>query len=343
MRARSGTLGTALAIATAIAGCGTLEDLGGLRFDLGVDGGGGATAGGPGGAGGAAPLQDGGDPDAAPCPADDDVCAAAPPPGWKGPVAFFEGAPGTVPACSGAYPIELANGHAGLDAPPATCTLCACSTPTPSCGPATLSCSDKLGCHGNGATQMLASGTCTPLAAGSWAYFEQTSAQATASACIPSGGAASLVAPTWSTAGVVCGRSSGATACADGGACAPQPAAPFEAAWCIYQEGAQACPSGFSQKHLWESPGADGRGCTPCACGGASGATCSTSTTLYSDSGCQAQVGTLATDNVCDAVSGALAAIATITLSGKPSCPASGGTPTGSITTTPSLTVCCPG
>ncbi len=191
---------------------------------------------------------------------------------------------------------------------------------------------------------MLSSAACTAVASmsGSTYWCEQTSPKPTMSACTPSTGSATLPPVGWTTDGVVCGLGTGAVTCGDAGACAPAPAGPFAPAWCVFQKGAQTCPPGFPLQHVWEDVASDDRTCTACTCGDASGATCATTTALYGDAQCLSQVSTLKSDSDCNGVTNAQAAIATITVSGTPSCPAGGGTPTGSATTTPETTVCCP-
>ena len=234
-----------------------------------------------------------------------------------------------------------------LDAPPATCGACTCSAPTASCGPSTLAIDSKFNCHGGSSAVADAGlrGVHAPHGRVELNdYFQQTSAQPTVSACTPAGGDA-----TRASAGVEDRRRrlralrqahdvprrervrapAGRRLRGPGGASS--------------RRARRACPTGFSQKHVWEDVASDGRGCTPCTCGKASGATCATTTTLYGDTLCQSQVVTLTTDGACDTASNAQAALATVTLSGTPSCPAGGGAPTGSATTTPVLTVCCPG
>ncbi len=353
-----------LCAALAAGGCGLIDGLGSLQFDLPPDGGGGAGAGGGGGAGagggGGAPdagARDGAArdaapdavpdaaPDAAPCAPAGYVCAAAAPSGWEGPVAFYEGATGTVPSsCPVAYPVVAAQGQAGLGAQPATCGACSCTTPTVTCGPEPLSLYSGSGCWGSpDETLTPAQATCTPLQGAQTMadHFQQTAPPPSVSTCTPSGGAPDLPPPVWTTSGVVCGIDGQPTTCADGSVCAPAPVAPFEARWCIWQAGAQSCPAGFPKQHTWEQVD-DGRGCAPCTCGSAVGAKCAATTAFYGDPQCQSPLSQTAALGTCVHQDSVEAVVATTSPSGTPSCPTGGGGPTGSAVAVPVTTICCP-
>jgi len=360
MRAQlHGILCAALGGALAVTGCGLIEGLGGLQFDLpqpdgGAGGGSGAGGGAPDAGRDAATVDAAPDatpdatpdaatdatPDAAACPVAGDDCGAPPPAGWSGPIAFYEGAPGTTPPCPGEYPVVVAQGRAGLSAPPATCSACSCGAPSVTCGMEPLVLYSEWNCPAPpDATLMLASATCTPLK-GTSDHFVQTAPTANVSACTPAGGLPSLPPPAWTMSGIACGLSDQATACADGSVCAPLPPAPFDARWCIWQAGAPACPAGFPTQHVWEMA-ADGRGCTPCTCGSPSAATCSVTTQFYSDSACQTSIDSLSLIGACTHEASVRSVSATTTPAGSPSCSTGGGNPEGSVTAAPAMTICC--
>ncbi len=313
-------------------GAGGHPDAGGADGGPSDAGSGGADAGG-GGAGGAGGAGGG------PCAPVGYDCEPPPPEGWSGPVALYEGAPGTVPACPAAYPSAAANGEAGISAPPAACSACTCGAPAVTCGATKLDLYGWTSCSSSMQSVMLTAGTCASV---SGSHFEQEAPQASAGACAPAGGTPSAGPPVWATAGAVCGAAAAPVSCADGSLCAPAPAAPFAPRWCIWTAGAASCPAGFPDQHVWETDD-DQRGCTPCTCGAPGPASCTVTTTLYGDDSCGSSVGTLTTVGQCVVKSSARSAQATTSPSGTPTCSAGGGNPTGSVVTTPSVTICCPG
>jgi hypothetical protein len=268
-----------------------------------------------------------------------DQCGDPLPAGWSGPVVVYEGPQGPVPACPSDYPTVLFHGISGLQAPPAQCASCTCSTPTTTCSLQPVMIFTQAQCHGT-PTQMLpaAEGTCLSVA-GMGDIFSQDSPMASAGACTPDGGAAELPPLTWAAEGVGCGLGdAGVVAEADGGLCAPRPAAPFAGRWCVFRAGATQCPPDFPVVHLWETI-ADGRGCSPCTCRSAM-ATCTGTTVLYSDTACTSVVADL-TAGACTQQSGVSAFLATTT-AGPSTCPPMGGSPIGKVQADRSMTFCCP-
>jgi hypothetical protein len=349
MHTRLGTiLGATLGLTGAYAGCTALENLDGLQFDVVADGGSGGGSGsssssssGSGSGSSSGSGSDGGDASAqdASCAPAGYTCGAPPPPGWMGPIAVYEGTPGMAPLCPTDYPTQALDGGTGLNADPATCSACTCSTPAVTCGPVQLAAYTQSSCMGTATqTVMLAAGACTNV---SGFNFAETAPQASVGACQPSGGIPSLLPPMWASEGIACASSGQGTTCADGSLCVPAPPAPFEARWCVWRSGSQSCPPGFPQSHVWETA-VDTRGCTPCACGSPTSATCSAKTTLYSDVSCQKSVGNLSNQGQCSSPwNTPQTASATATPTGSPSCPASGGAPTGTVTASVVATICC--
>ena len=365
---RSLVLCAALGAPIAGAGCRAIDGLGGLRFDrtsatgsggagsggsgshadagspdAGGAGAGGANAGGAGaggaGAGGADAGDGGGGGACAPTGYD---CEAPPPPGWAGPVAFYEGAPGTVPACPAEYPSVAATGTSGVSAPPATCGACTCGAPAVTCSAAPLDLYASSSCPSPAAqTLMLVGGACTPVP-GMDTHFVQEAPAAAVGACAPAGGTPDAGPLAWTTEGAACGPPAAPVSCADGTLCAPAPAAPFAPRWCVWAAGAQACPPAFPEGYVWET-GDDQRGCTPCVCGASGPATCTVTTALYNDGACNDPIGSIGTVGQCVYKQGVHSALATTSPSGSPGCPAGGGSPTGAVVTTPAVTICCPG
>src|SRR5262249_18718942 len=124
-------LGAALGLMGAYAGCTAIEALDGLQFDRGAGGG-------SGGGDADADFADANDADANDADANDAdandadandadandascapagyACGAPPPSGWAGPIAVYEGPPGTAPVCPNDYPTPALDGGTGLDA-----------------------------------------------------------------------------------------------------------------------------------------------------------------------------------------------------------------------------------
>ncbi len=380
MRAHMGTVLVALLCGTAVsAGCRALQGLGDLQYDLGADAGagsGGTRSGTGGGTGGDAAARDAGGRDGsahdgsggagsggagsggagsggagsggsgsggagsgggATCAPAGYTCGAPPPAGWSGPIAVYEGLPGTTPGCPSDYPTPALGGGTGLDAGPATCAACVCSTPAVTCGATPLAEYWYTNCSGSQKTLSLSPGTCASIEQGD-GYVAGTP-DASADPCQPSGGDPAVPPLAWASEGVACALAGQGTTCADGSLCAPTAASPFAPQWCIWQEGVQSCPPEFPQQHVWQTA-TDTRACTPCACGSPTGAACTATTKLYGDPNCNTPVLTL-TAGHCNQQGMAQAAMSTTSPSGTPSCPASGGAPTGLVVAT-SATILLP-
>jgi len=308
----------ACAALCALVGCRALEGLGDLTFD----GGGGGPS----------------------CALAGDDCNAPPPPGWAGPVALYEGAPGTLPSCPDVYSTPVAQGKRGATAPPAQCGACACGPAAVTCSPGSLDVFWKSSCHGGSTTVDLPGGMCTgvPGMTG-MVYSYGVAAPSVTGGCAPSGGVPSLPATAWTTAGIACAPAGPPVTCAEGSVCSPPPPAPFEPRWCVWQAGAHACPAAFPVPHLWETAD-DQRGCSPCACDPPS-TTCAVTTTLFSSqAACPAgsPAATLSGPGQCIDATDVQWAHAGVQLCGPSSCKASGGVPVGQVTPATATTICCP-
>jgi hypothetical protein len=268
-------------------------------------------------------------------------CNTEPPPGWSGPVAFYEGPWGRPPACPDDYPVQARQGNRGPSGAPATCSACACSAPSVTCASTALTGYSHNACNGMGEDATLTPDQCStfPWAQG-WAIaFHQGSPQGETITCAPDGGVADPPALTWSAAGLACAPSAPTATCPSGAVCAPPPPAPFAPRWCIWRDGAATCPTAFPVEHVWEAP-QDTRGCTPCQCSTVTG-TCTVTTELYTDTNCQTQAATVS-GGACTPMSGIQSALEMISYSGAPSCDPTGGDPTGGVQPGPAVTICCP-
>lgn len=272
------------------------------------------------------------------------------PSGWSGVGALYEGSPVDVPACGFPYAVTEMVAHSGIQFESAVCSPCVCS-------PLVTSCEFDYDWVAYGDS------SCSSSAPNSWSYLVGGSAcgsadivggksfKAASSAptivanCVPSGGQASHPAPTWTGAAVVCGGAQVGAGCSGTAVCVPPAPARFTSANCIWREGDQACPTTFVEKNVLYDAGTsvtDTRGCAACACTAPSTLSCSMTIDFYADTGCTNLVASVANDNNCVPSSGD-AHSAKITSFSPPSgtCGAGGGTPSGTVVTHASWTVCC--
>jgi hypothetical protein len=129
--------------------------------------------------------------------------------------------------------------------------------------------------------------------------------------------------------------------CAVGEVCAPVPVPPFGANLCVANTGDAACPDGYTVKISGSGGVTDTRGCTECACGDASGVSCTGTLLLNNASGCGGGTTLPIPLTSCTATSGNRG-VKVQTLSGTGgSCPQSGGALTGSLAPKDLVTVCC--
>jgi hypothetical protein len=274
------------------------------------------------------------------------TCAPVAPMDWHGPLAFWNGS-GTAPPCENYY-LPYFDGGNGLSADAAQCS-CSCNPPS---GAACSSVSVQFGtggCTSNcGSSLSTPPGMCTSLQSattgcGTGVGMTISGSTASGGTCQP---AASVVLPAaqWTTQAVACEpvdmRPSG---CSSGEQCVPAPAAPFQG-FCIVKAGMNTCPSPFTSSHLFYADFAEGRGCSPCTCGPATGVDCNAGarTSTWGNQNCTANPGSDLTPLplACTPVSG----IHSIEVNPAPdggSCAPDGGTPMGSAMAQDVTTVCC--
>jgi len=281
------------------------------------------------------------------CPVNE-ACVPAAPPGWLGPVAFYLGA-APAPSCPPTTSAAL-TGQAGLDAPPAQCSTCAC-TGSVTCSAPEVQFSTTSTCNSSCATGTATStcsalsGTCTG-GAPTIEIYASAQSQPSASGCVASTETPTLPPVSWSQVAALCASAS-YPSCGSTQVCAPITASPFQG--CIYQAGNQTCPNGpYSVKQVVYSSDTDTRGCSPCTCGLPTGTTCSGGSVGFANSaavGCSSS-GNVAVPSTCADV-GLLAPPGKIELTTAPTptsagCTASGGTANGGVTATGPTTICCP-
>lgn len=316
----------------------------------GASGAGGAATGGSAGAGGAtggAGGATGGTGGGSTCESANNTCAPDAPAGWTGPVAFRHGQ-GAPPACPGAYPTKVADGHAGLD--PGT-PSCNCT-----CDPAT----GIQGCNGAASIYDVPNTAvgCTVIPTGYTKVWGADAGQCVKPTANATGNVAlvpptpsnqgtcapkpnhTIPTPTWAQDTRICsGATPAAGSCGAGATCMPKTFAPYET--CVYSPGDVACPTaGYTKKLLVYEGFTDGRSCSACTCGAASSSckgqvtftsACSGTPVLYSTiSGCGAPLVDVSTTQN-----------GTYTPAPSGTCPPSTSTPSGTVATTGESTVCC--
>lgn len=341
------------------AGCHLLLDVDHIEF--GDTSAGGTAAGGAGGGPGGEDCTNGSDDDgdgAVDC-GDDDCsagfrCVPQAPVGWQGPVAIYVGAAATpAPSCGSSWGTERVLNGGAVTAPDATCNSCTCGAPTGgSCGLPTISIYDgAMTCSGLLTTlSPAAAGTCYTfglMGGGSDTAMSSAVPVANDGSCPPSGGGvATLPAPSWELAAVVCSDSpASAGGCGATTRCAPSPAAPFTIAFCISQDGDVACPAEFPDRTLVYAGVMDGRGCSACGCGSPNNRTCSGTVSLWPSSSCTGiETQVPANGSTCVPFTSLAGTnsyqVATSGPSGG-SCNDNGGNANGNVTPDQPVTVCC--
>jgi hypothetical protein len=176
--------------------------------------------------------------------------------------------------------------------------------------------------------------------------YATSSATISAASCVASSVQATLPPLAWSVSAEGCALEK-LTTCEQTLVCGPAFAG-FQA--CIYQSGNGSCPSGaYSTKTLvYSATSSDSRGCTPCTCGAAAGATCTGGSFSANTSGCSGGA-TFPMSSTCSTAFLQVNEGATISIqltqtpiASDATCYPDGGQPSGTVTATSPITVCCP-
>lgn len=258
------------------------------------------------------------------------------PVGWD-PVALGLGA--MAPAtCPQGYDVEVYHGFTDITFAPAMCSACQCLNPVAKCTPgqfgsaSTTDCSFSIGFAQSG---------CTNLPVNNSTSFKGLFGTNSAT-CTPSGGVpGTLPTATWMTEGRACAANGLGAGCA-GAECLALVPPSFDI--CVMHDGDIACPSGFTTRHLLTAEPTvfdDTRGCSPCECVGGS-ANCSFSTRIFATTNCTGTFTSISNNGTCIAGPSSNSSQPYIT-SFNPSCPPSGGQPTGEVKAGGAVaTFCCP-
>jgi len=277
-------------------------------------------------------------------------CVAEPVEGWLGPL--VRDVSSELGACSAPYPGELARGGLAVAFEPASCG-CSCEGSDVACssGAISISATDGDPCDALcSALVSLPAGSCVeaslarpvgcvdapPAAlsasdalAGSWS-----------GSCSPIATLPVLADPSWQDALIVCEGTVLREGCVKGETCVPTPKGTQRI--CIAREGEQACPSGpYSDRSVFGRAFNDTRDCEACSC---SDGSCAGAVELFTTAECAgaASASIDTGDAACTSIgdSDALSlrfAIAREQIGCQPSLP----TPTGEVTPSEPMTLCC--
>ncbi len=340
-----------------LAGC---AEIVGANFDErtlrpdggGADGGGAAGAtggagvganGGSGGTGGSTSSTGGGDG----C-----LCVEVPD-GWQGPVVLWlADAEDDAPDCAALHPnlVAAIDAHAGLSFEDAVCDPCSCDASGVSCATVQLSlytatdCAPSAECYSGvlGGDLCAAATSCGVSAIAGLKYNALPGSNG---ACVPVPETQTPTVPpvSWLNAARVCAPDNAPDECEAPEVCLPHPGSGSALHRpCVYQDlDDLTCPAGFDDKYVIHSGVADTRGCSPCDC---FGATCGPLGLLFTvgNASCGGQTSMpVAGPGQCVNVGDIEGGENGVKWHETPSCPSSGGTPTGSVTATSPTTLCC--
>lgn len=291
--------------------------------------------------------------------------------GWLGPVAMWDGTPGSEPNCfaSGSYVTPATSGNANVQGGTWSCQGCSCGNPTGgSCSDVDIQYWDTTSCSGGcwGCTgtpfALTNGGACTVFGEIHGPGGESPKA-ATFSPPTASGGSCAANAdqskknipkPTWQKSMVACtGAPTSGKGCGATSACIPVPKSPFGFT-CMYKVGDNPCPSGpYTHKHVYYTGYQDGRTCSACSCGSPTGQNCSGTVKTYTDS-CSSDETVMSVPNQCYPIppdsstapydGGLEDTRGSVFTAGAPaggSCSPGGGQKSGSVASTGAVTFCC--
>jgi hypothetical protein len=281
-------------------------------------------------------------------------CVAEAPTPWAG---YYRVASATYPAASTLPCPDSATPEVVFQGPGSAAQCGACS-----CGGLTASCSypemgwwvNSNNCNG-AAGQNLApgDGDCHAFAQNCGATCDndqramltQDSALVAAS-CPPSGGAPTIGA-LWSDEHHACKLADPSGGCSAGTVCVAKPAAPYDTAVCVRQDGQHACPTGFPNAIDAYGDAVDDRACSACDCD-TSGVSCGAGKVVVSDDdacagGTNADLDVMGAtcysmQNLLDESAGSYKSVPGAVMG---MCTPTGGQPSGAVTPSGPVTFCC--
>lgn len=294
-------------------------------------------------------------------------CALRPGFGWYGPLLVSLGAEGEVPACPEQAQIAK-DLYTDLVVSPASCGACSCDPPVGSCTLPTDMIASTATCAGSPSGTWFSpfdapvgwDGSCTAadaLAAGCDGVLCIKSLTidpllVTEGGCTPTmtGPAGSPSKPSWSTFARVCEGTphSGPGGCESSAqTCVPKVAPGF--AQCIHRPGNFPCDPDqpYTERHVLYEGYADTRSCSACACGEATGSSCTAKVSIFTSPMCSDLLGLFPIDAIGPKCFDLPPGTALASKSAGPvlhvpgTCQPSGGDPTGSVELLFPTTFCC--
>jgi hypothetical protein len=275
-------------------------------------------------------------------------CTPSAPGGWTL-VAFAAASGSVIPtSCSGAYAQNVAQGHAGLSAPPAQCG-CTCplaQAQGTTCPALSVGGYSQNSCNSGTLGQTLsASSTCADFGNAQGSLFATEGTPTALGSCGTANPSKTVPALQWQNSYAACGYT--ATSVGDGGvceagsSCIEAPSSAFAKKACVAQSGDVACPGApYTNKTVVMQGDDDTRDCSACACN-ASGGSCSATMSGYLQSACGGSPSTLAVGSCTGGGSGFVSVNANIQTT-PATCSSSGGASIGTATAKNPVTVCCP-
>jgi hypothetical protein len=204
------------------------------------------------------------------------VCVEDAPTDWEGPMAMATAAAtASSPSCTGTgYERQVLTKFGAINMGSATCG-CECGSPaSQSCGQidmqrGTVSCFVLTSTISAAEYSNMTPGSCFSVPGGGENFYPY--ATYTGGACTPQP-TSNIVDATFTERMTACETNSASPAgCAAQSQCVPELDNPLET-FCIYRDGDNACPSGpYTERTLYYDTIDDGRSCTACTCGTATG------------------------------------------------------------------------
>ena len=259
---------------------------------------------------------------------------------WRGPAAL------TVPGggCGGAFAHRVARGKTDVAGAPAVCG-CTCKPAHGEvCSSATLGVFSDPSCTPASGASLDLQSTCASGLSGKPLSAQSISVTAAAPSAGQCDGDATVdqPAPTFDERSL-CQPEAAGSSCGDTGACIPVPDGALMPRLCVWVEGhADSCPGDFTERFdLYRGDVVDTRGCTACTCGPSDGS-CVATAFAYGDGACGTPKNQVSSEQGCVQLGSPGFASASATYALKVgSCAPVKVQPTGTVTASGPVTVCC--
>jgi len=272
-------------------------------------------------------------------------CVPAVPAGWDGPVALVENAADEeVPSCGASFPLFAFEALTDLEVEAAECD-CECGAPNnATCATPTVQRKNVVNCGAAPNASWLVN-ACSNLVTGATGQYWRATSQVNGGTCVAT--ATNIVSPAgFETRITACASTGGdALGCEADESCIPSPDAPLDGRVCVWQAGDLQCPAGdWTARQLIHQNLDDDRGCSPCACGTATGACTGSVGVRNLQCGAQTPVtsASLSIGAACQQVNFSVFSAGTPSVTpSNPTCAAANSTPVGDADPVEPITLCC--